>query len=121
MTNKENEKNLLIFNVKDKDDINKNLKENILNLIKECEFDILEDKIIDIKRLGNKVGKRLIWLTLEDPKLKMNFFDKTDKFRAKCIHSQCHECHATNGQEETAKYKKIIICRAYFQNQSSLF
>ena len=79
----EKSKNVILFNVKEEEDVNKSLFSNIKELIDKAEVEIPDTCIVDIFRLGrievNNV--RPVIIKLIAPRWKQNFFKKEENFK----------------------------------------
>ena len=60
LTNKERERNIILFNVQDDDNFNKNLMKNLGDILKNCAVDIPHDSMVKAERRGRNIDKRPI-------------------------------------------------------------
>lgn len=68
-----------MHNIEDKNDINKDLFNYVMKILKE--LDIEENNVDIIRRIGNKEGRRPVVVTLISQRDKYKFFDNHDKLK----------------------------------------
>lgn len=77
----ESAKNILLFQVTDDDEFNKNLLVNVQRILQQAEVEISELCLASVYRIGKNVGNRRIIIKLIAPRWKQLFFEKIDNFK----------------------------------------
>ena len=85
ITNKEKERNIMLFNIQDDEEFNDDILNNLSILLKSCEIEISNDAMVRAERRGKGMNKRPICLELKEVEYKKLFFNKAEQLKEKKI------------------------------------
>ena len=81
LVNKERERNVILFKVKDSEPNNKDLMSTVNDIFGKAGIVLPKDDIKEASRLGNKEGTRPILIKLASTENKTNIFGKSDEIK----------------------------------------